>query len=310
MRFYTKQHQLYCGIDLHARTMSLCVFHQDGEILVHRNMPAGPEPFLKAIAPSREDLVVCVACLFPWYWRADLCARAGLPLVLGPALSRKAMHGGKAQNDTIAAQNMAVRRRGGMLPHASGYPADMRATRDLLRRRIPLRRKRAALLTPVQQTNRQYHGPELGTKSADTTTLPGVAERCADPAARAVVGDAGPRPRPTGPGLRVLWPRGHMRPGIGREAFWHLRHEARPRVAHVGLFRSGGPVPPHQSCGPQVSGPLRENTQAGQGLDGLGAAAGPGGLCHVATEGRVRSGHLAPELREGSRRACSSPWVT
>ncbi len=182
MRFYTKQHQLYCGIDLHARTMSLCVLHQDGEILVHRNMPAGPAPFLKAIAPSREDLVVCVACLFPWYWRADLCARAGLPLVLGPALSRKAMHGGKAQNDTIAAQNMAVRRRGGMLPHASGYPADMRATRDLLRRRIPLRRKRAALLTPVQQTNRQYHGPELGTKSADTTTRPGVAERCADPA--------------------------------------------------------------------------------------------------------------------------------
>src|SRR2546422_3070043 len=182
MRFYTKQHQLYCGIDLHARTMSLCVLHQDGEILVHRNMPAGPAPFLKAIAPSREDLVVCVACLFPWYGRADLCAREGRPLVLGHALSRKAMHGGKAQNDTMAAQNMAVRRRGGMLPHASGYPADMRATRDLLRRRIPLRRQRAALLTPVQQTNRQYHGPELGTKSADTTTRPGVAERCADPA--------------------------------------------------------------------------------------------------------------------------------
>jgi Transposase len=118
MRFYTKQHPFYCGIDLHARTMDLCVLHQDGELLVHRNMPAGPEPFLKAIAPSREDLVVCVACLFPWYWLADLCARDGIPFVLGHALSMQAIHGGKAKNDTIAAQKMAVLLHGGMLPQA------------------------------------------------------------------------------------------------------------------------------------------------------------------------------------------------
>jgi predicted NBD/HSP70 family sugar kinase len=60
MRFYTKQHQFYCGIDLHARTMYLCILNQAGEILVHRNMPAAPEPFLKTIAPYREDVVVCV----------------------------------------------------------------------------------------------------------------------------------------------------------------------------------------------------------------------------------------------------------
>ena len=66
MRFYTKQHQLYGGIDLHARTMYRCVLNQDGEMLVHRNMPAGPAPLLKAVAPSRTALVVCVACLFTW----------------------------------------------------------------------------------------------------------------------------------------------------------------------------------------------------------------------------------------------------
>ena len=182
MRFYTKQHPFYCGIDLHARTMSLCVLHQDGEILVHRNMPAGPEPFLKAIAPYREDLVVCVACIFPWYWLADLCAREGMPFVLGQALSMKAMHGGKAKNDKIDAQKMAVLLRGGLLPQAYVYPADMRATRDLLRRRIPRMRKRAELLTHVQQTNSQYHLPEIGKKIAYKTNRPGVAERCADPA--------------------------------------------------------------------------------------------------------------------------------
>src|SRR5919108_5655259 len=77
MRFYTKPHKFYCGIDLHARTMSLCILNQDGEIVLHRNMKAAPEPFLKAIAPYREDLVVCVECLFTWYWLADLCTQEG-----------------------------------------------------------------------------------------------------------------------------------------------------------------------------------------------------------------------------------------
>src|SRR5262249_20387830 len=61
MRFYTKQHQFYCGIDLHARTRYVCMLAQHGAILLHRNMPASPEPFLKAIAPYRDDLVVASA---------------------------------------------------------------------------------------------------------------------------------------------------------------------------------------------------------------------------------------------------------
>lgn len=182
MRFYTQQHQFYCGIDLHARPMYLCLLNRDGEILVHRNMPARPEPFLKAVAPYREDLVVCVDCLFPWYWLADLCAREGIPCVLGHALSMKAIHGGKANNDTSDAQKIAVLLRGGMLPQAYVYPADMRATRDLLRRRIPLRRKRAELLGHIQQTNRQYNLPDIGTKIAYKANRDGVAERFAEPA--------------------------------------------------------------------------------------------------------------------------------
>jgi len=55
MRFYTQQHQFYCGIDLHARTMYVCILNHDGEILVHRDMQARPETFLKVIAPYRED---------------------------------------------------------------------------------------------------------------------------------------------------------------------------------------------------------------------------------------------------------------
>src|SRR5919199_5687770 len=182
MRFDTKQHQFYCGIDLHARIMDLCVLHQTGAILVHRNMPAGPEPFLKAIAPYREDIVVAVECIFTWYWLADLCAHEGIPFVLGHALYMNAIHGGKAKNDKIDAHKIAVLLRGGMLPQAYVYPADMRATRDLLRRRMYLTRKRAELLGHVQNTNSQYNLPEIGKKLAYKANRTGVAERFSDPA--------------------------------------------------------------------------------------------------------------------------------
>ena len=60
MRFYTGQHAFYCGIDLHARVMYLCVMDQGGEILLHKNLPADPDAFLKAIAPYRSDTIVAV----------------------------------------------------------------------------------------------------------------------------------------------------------------------------------------------------------------------------------------------------------
>src|SRR2546426_10446430 len=70
MRFYTPQHSHYCGIDLHARTMYLCILNHAGAIVLHRNMKADPDSFLKAIAPFRDQIVVAVECIFTWYWLA------------------------------------------------------------------------------------------------------------------------------------------------------------------------------------------------------------------------------------------------
>jgi transposase len=187
MRFYTHQHPFYCGIDLHARSMYVCIVNHEGEMLLHRNMKAAPEPFLKAVAPYRDHWVVAVECLFTWYWLADLCAAEGISFVLGHALSMKAMHGGKAKNDKIDSQKIAALLRGGLLPQASVSPATMRATRDLLRRRTHLMRKRAELLAHVQNTNSQYNLPEIGKKIAYKANREGVAERFADAAVQKTI---------------------------------------------------------------------------------------------------------------------------
>ena len=181
MRFYTEQHTHHCGIDLHARSMYLCIMDQNGKVLLHRNMRATPEAFLKAVAPYREDLVVAVECMFTWYWLADLCEAEGIAFVLGHALYMKAIHGGKAKNDRIDALKIATLLRGGMIPQAYVYPAKMRATRDLLRRRLHFRRKRSELLAHIQNTNSQYNLPDIEKKLTYASNRAGVVERFNDP---------------------------------------------------------------------------------------------------------------------------------
>ncbi len=78
MRFYTRNHTHYCGIDLHAKTMYLCILDSAGQIVLHKDMKSGPDTFLAAIGPFRDDLVVAVECIFTWYWLSDLCRQEGI----------------------------------------------------------------------------------------------------------------------------------------------------------------------------------------------------------------------------------------
>ena len=47
MRFYNRQHRHYCGIDLHVKTMYVCILDATGQVLVHRNVKSTPEAFLE-----------------------------------------------------------------------------------------------------------------------------------------------------------------------------------------------------------------------------------------------------------------------
>ena len=56
MRFYNRQHRHYCGIDLHVKTMYVCMLDTTGQVLVHRNVPSTPEALLQVVAPYREKV--------------------------------------------------------------------------------------------------------------------------------------------------------------------------------------------------------------------------------------------------------------
>src|SRR3989442_11501075 len=65
MRFYNRQHRHYCGIDLHVKTMYICILDAAGQVLVHRNVTSSPEAFLDIVAPY----------LTTWSWPPSACSR-------------------------------------------------------------------------------------------------------------------------------------------------------------------------------------------------------------------------------------------
>src|SRR5215468_887931 len=90
MRFYNQQHRFYCGVDLHARTLSLHILDATGKTVFAKTIAASPDAFLAAVAPFRDGLAVAAECMFAWYWLADLCHDQQIPFVLGHALYMKA----------------------------------------------------------------------------------------------------------------------------------------------------------------------------------------------------------------------------
>jgi transposase len=183
MRFYSTQHPFYAGIDLHARTMHVCVLDAAGTVVLDRNLPCHFDTLLEAIAPYRAGIVLGVECMFGCYWLADRCAEQQLPFVVGHALYMKLIHGAKAKNDRIDAGKIARLLRGGNFPLAYAYPKGLRETRDLLRRRMYLVHKRAELICHLEILNAQNNLPPFGKKLgyARNRAELDVASRFSDP---------------------------------------------------------------------------------------------------------------------------------
>jgi hypothetical protein len=182
-------------------------------------------------------------------------------------------------------------RRGGRLPQASGSPAPRRATRDLLRRRLPLAHQRAALLAPGHHTHSPSHRPAIGTQLASKAHREGVAARCAAPAvhtrlavelARITSDDARRRDvaRPivttaTHPDAHTLygW---HTVPGIGTR----LRRVLRDDIPQIDRFSRGQDVV--SSCRLVTGARASAGTREGTSGTPLGQAHLPGAFAAAA----------------------------
>jgi len=54
MNFYHSTRRRYCGIDLHSRSLYICILDQHGEVLLHKEIKARPELLLATLILARE----------------------------------------------------------------------------------------------------------------------------------------------------------------------------------------------------------------------------------------------------------------
>lgn len=173
MKLYNKQHPLYCGIDLHAKTLHVCVVDQQGEKRLHRNFQCqhADRLFSQLDQFGTDNLVVGCESTFNWYWLADACQTHRIEFILGHALYLKAIHGGKTKSDAIDSEKLARLIRGGNFPLSHVYPKEGRAARDLMRRRTHFVRRRAEALAHIQMVHLQHKStqdhPRRGAYSGD-----------------------------------------------------------------------------------------------------------------------------------------------
>lgn len=157
MNLHQTQTEFNCGIDLHAKSMYICLMNLEGKILLHQNIRNNDfDYFLKLVDQYRHSLSVACESTFNWYWLCDACGDAGIHFVLGHALYMKAIHGTKTKNDKIDSKKIAHLLRSNLLPQAYCCSAERRPVRELLRRRVYMSRQRAALLTHMSSSVQVY----------------------------------------------------------------------------------------------------------------------------------------------------------
>jgi hypothetical protein len=55
MRYFTQRRKFYCGVNLHAKQMFLCILNDAGKIVLHRNLPTDGDEDLPDSARVDQD---------------------------------------------------------------------------------------------------------------------------------------------------------------------------------------------------------------------------------------------------------------
>lgn len=137
--------KIMTGIDLHSNNAVCGLVDMNGKRLLHKRVPCDLKEIIRVLKPHQKKIdTIAVESTFNWYWLVDGLQEEGYKVVLANPAKIEQYNGLKHADDTSNAFFIAEMLRLGILPSGYIYDPKTRSTRDLLRRRLGLVRKRTS----------------------------------------------------------------------------------------------------------------------------------------------------------------------
>lgn len=150
---------LYAAIDLHSNNSVLSILDSSDRVVYERRHKNKLSDVVSALEPLRERIVaVAVESTFNWYWLVDGLIEAGYEVRLVNTAAVQQYNGLKYSDDRHDARWLAHLMRLGILPTGYIMPKELRATRDLLRKRMHLVRQRTANILSAENLTQRNEG--------------------------------------------------------------------------------------------------------------------------------------------------------
>jgi len=173
--------KLYCGIDLHARILQICIIDAQLKKVLERKLPCDLALLLELLKPFKKRVSIAIESTFNWYWLVDGLQDAGYEVHLAHALGLSRITKAKVKTDRRDAFTLAKYLLNGDLPEAYIYPKESRPIRDLVRQRqrlVDMRsREYAALRLRLYQHGFLTHSRN-GCKTSDPEDFSSVFADC------------------------------------------------------------------------------------------------------------------------------------
>jgi transposase len=142
--------ELYAAIDLHSNNSVLVVTDAEDHVVLAKRLQNDLRFIVTALRGCSGDIrAVAVESTYNWYWLVDGLRTAGFEVRLVNTAAVKQYDGLKRGDDFSDGKRLAQLLRLGILPQGYICPPELRAVRDLMRKRAQLVRQRAAQILSI-----------------------------------------------------------------------------------------------------------------------------------------------------------------
>lgn len=177
--------KLYGGIDLHSNNNVVTIIDEQDRVVFEKRLRNDLPTILECLSPYRSQLTaLAVESTYNWYWLVDGLMDAGYSVKLVNTAAVVVYEGLKYTSDEHDARHLAHLLRLGLLPEGYIYPKELRAVRDLLRKRSQLVRLRTVQILSIQNLWSRNTGASLSARQTKALDEPQVAQIFGDGTAR------------------------------------------------------------------------------------------------------------------------------